>query len=241
MEFIDDTPNFLELADVKSVIRQMKKRGQFDIVVIDTLAQVMPGGNENSGEDMGKVLGYCKEITRLTGAMVVLIHHSGKDESRGARGWSGLRAACDFEFEIIRAGIDRVATVTKMKGGADGAEYGFRLQIQEVGVDDDGDTETTCVVEYTDSTRATVTVTQGPKGANKRVLMENAKRMLDLAGSGVTSNELIEVVWPLYPRGQAARDPRKSNAQRDLTELVADGFLVQSAAGVVSLPVRVGA
>ena len=34
-------------------------------------------------EDMGKVLAYCRAITRATGAMVVLVHHSGKDESKG--------------------------------------------------------------------------------------------------------------------------------------------------------------
>jgi rRNA processing protein Krr1/Pno1 len=96
-------------------------------------------------------------------------------------------------------------------------------------------------VEFTDSSRATVTVTQGPKGANKKIIIDKARSMIDLAGAGVTSNELIENVWEKYARGRTARDPRKSNAQRDLTELVADGFLVQSAAGVVSLPVRAGA
>jgi RecA/RadA recombinase len=237
MEFIDETPNFLELADVKSVIRQMKKRGQFDIVIIDTLAQVMPGGNENSGEDMGKVLGYCKEITRLTGAMVVLIHHSGKDESRGARGWSGLRAACDFEFEIIRAGIDRVATVTKMKGGADGDEFGFKLETIVVGKDEDGDEETTCVVEFTDSSRASVTTSQDPKGDNQKLIMQNAKRMIDLAGTGVTFSEIVAVVTPEYPRGdETIRDQRRGNVTRDLKALIKAGRLKQNDVGVVSLP-----
>jgi RecA/RadA recombinase len=237
MEFIDETPNFLELADVKSVIKQMKKRGRFDIVVIDTLAQVMPGGNENSGEDMGKVLGYCKEITRLTGAMVVLIHHSGKDESRGARGWSGLRAACDFEFEIIRAGIDRVATVTKMKGGADGEEFGFRLETIVVGQDDDGDDEVTCVVEFTDSSRASVTTSQDPKGDNQKLVMQKAKNMIELAGTGVTFSEIVSVVIPAYPRGdETKRDQRRGNVSRDLKELIKAGRLKQDDVGVVSLP-----
>ncbi|NDH55062.1 MAG: hypothetical protein EBY24_24515, partial [Betaproteobacteria bacterium] len=115
MQFIGDSPNLLEVADVNALMAQISKRGQFEIIVIDTLAQVMPGGNENSGEDMGKVLGYCRAISRATGAMVILIHHSGKDASKGARGWSGLRAASDFEIEVIRADDDRVATVTKMK------------------------------------------------------------------------------------------------------------------------------
>jgi archaellum biogenesis ATPase FlaH len=237
MEFIDQAPNFLEDVDIKAVIKQMRAKGKFDVVVVDTLAQVMAGGNENSGEDMGKVLAYCREITRLTGAMVILIHHSGKDESRGARGWSGLRAAADFELEIIRADEDRVATVTKMKGGADGDEYGFRLQGIVVGLDDDGDNETTCIITSTDSTRASVAVAAGPSGGNQRVIMEQAVGLIDVAGAGVTFNEIVSVVWPLYPRGdETKRDQRKTNAVRDLKGLISSGFLAQNEAGVVSLP-----
>jgi hypothetical protein len=242
MKFISDAPNLRELADVKALVKQIKKHGEFDLIVIDTLAQVMPGGNENSGEDMGLVMGHCKEITRLTGAMVTPVHHSGKDESRGARGWSGLRAACDFEFEVIRADEDRVATVTKMKGGADGAEYGFRLQTLVVGQDDDGDDETTCVVEFTDSSRASVAASNGPGGNNQKLILDKARGMIDLAGAGVTFNEIVSVVWPLYPRGdETKRDQRKTNVGRDLRALISSGFLAQNDAGVVSLPVKAGA
>jgi hypothetical protein len=239
MKFISDAPDLRNLIDVKALVKQIKKHGEFDLIVIDTLAQVMPGGNENSGEDMGMVMGHCKEITRLTGAMVTPVHHSGKDESRGARGWSGLRAACDFEFEIIRADQDRVATVTKMKGGADGAEYGFRLRTLVVGQDEDGDDETTCVVDYTDSSRASVAASQGPKGDNQKIIMEKAVGMIDFAGTGVTFNEIVSVVWPLYPRGdETKRDQRKANVGRDLRTLISGGFLTQNDAGVVSLPTK---
>ena len=239
MEFIDETPNFMDINDVKAVIKQMRAKGKFDIIVIDTLAQIMAGGNENSGEDMGKVLAYCRELSRLTGAMVILIHHSGKDESRGARGWSGLRAAADFEFEIIRADEDRVATVTKMKGGADGDEYGFRLETIVVGKDDDEEEEeTTCVVVATDSTRATVAVVKGPKGDNKKLVLEKARDMTAVTGS-VTTNELVAVVWEQYPKGkEEARDQRKTNAARDIRELVAAGFLLQNEAGQISVPTK---
>jgi hypothetical protein len=240
MEFVGEAPNFMEPVDVKAVIRQIRARGRFDVIVVDTLAQVMSGGNENSGEDMGQVLGYCRDITRLTGAMVVLVHHSGKDESRGARGWSGLRAAADFEFEIIRSDNDRVATVTKMKGGEDGGEYGFQLQTVAVGTDEDGDVETTCVVSYTDSSRASVAATKGPTGARHRLILTEATRLIDLAGgtgAGVSFSEIVEVVWPQYPRGdESKRDQRKTNAARDLRDVIAAGFLAQNDAGVVRLP-----
>jgi hypothetical protein len=173
--------------------------------------------------------------------MVSPVHHSGKDESRGARGWSGLRAACDFEFEVIRADDDRVAIVTKMKGGADGAEYGFRLRTLVVGQDEDGDDETTCVVEFTDSSRASVAASNGPGGANQKLILDKAKGMIDLAGAGVTFNEIVSVVWPLYPRGdETKRDQRKTNVGRDLRALISSGFLAQNDAGVVSLPVKAG-
>jgi len=238
MAFIDEAPNFLEAPDVKAVIKQMRAKGRFDIVVIDTLAQVMAGGNENSGEDMGKVLAYCREITRLTGAMVILIHHSGKDESRGARGWSGLRAAADFEFEIIRADEDRVATVTKMKGGADGDEYGFRLESITVGKDDDGDEETTCVVIATDSTRATVAVVKGPRSEKKKLVLETAAGVIAVDGGSITRNALVALVWEHYPRGDSDKDSRKGNAGRDIDALIKDGFLLQNEAGQIRLPTK---
>lgn len=237
IEFISNAPNFMEIEDARAVVRQIKKRGQFDIIVLDTLAQVMPGGNENSGEDMGKVLGHCKEVTRLTGAMVELIHHSGKDESRGARGWSGLRAAADFEFEVIRADEDRVASVTKMKGGADGEEFGFRLETLKVGEDEDGDDETTCVVQYTDGSRQTVAAGKGPSGDNNALLFQTAKDMLDLGeGSPLTENELIAGAVSKMERGDPSkRDTRAQNARRSLKSLIDGGFLSQNEVGHVSL------
>jgi hypothetical protein len=237
MKFISDAPDLRNLVDVKALVKQIKKHGEFDLIVIDTLAQVMPGGNENSGEDMGMVMGHCKEITRVTGAMVTPVHHSGKDESRGARGWSGLRAACDFEFEIIRADADRVATVTKMKGGADGAEYGFRLRTLVVGKDEDGDDETTCVVDYTGSSRASVAASQGPKGGKNNLVLETATTILALNPGPLTVNELVAAAISKMDRNNTDdRDTRSQTARRSLKTLVKQGFLVQNVQGHVAIP-----
>ena len=140
-------PNLLVANDIKDLIAAI---GRADLVIVDTLAQTMPGGNENAGEDMGKALAHCKAIKRHTGAMVILVHHSGKDASRGARGWSGLRAAADAEFEVVRDGDRRGLRVTKLKDGDDYGEHGFELQQVELGVDEDGDKVTSCVVVETE-------------------------------------------------------------------------------------------
>jgi len=104
-------------------------------------------------------------------------------------------------------------------------------------MDDDGDVETTCVVVYTDSSRASVATNKGPSGARHKLIVKEATRLIELAGSGVTFSEIVEVVWPQYPRGnETKRDQRKTNAGRDLRDVIAAGHLTQTDAGVVSLP-----
>src|SRR5260221_1165885 len=80
--------------------------------------------------------------------MIVLIQHSGNDATKGARGWSGLRAAADVEFEIVRDphSPQRVATITKLRDGGDDVEMGFKLDVVALGNDADGDPITSCVV-----------------------------------------------------------------------------------------------
>jgi RecA-family ATPase len=52
-------------------------------VVVDTYARVMVGGNENDSKDAGQVVAHCGAIQKVTGAMVVLVHHSGKEPAAG--------------------------------------------------------------------------------------------------------------------------------------------------------------
>lgn len=94
------------------------------LVVIDTLARAMMGGDENAGEDMGALIAHADRIRQATGAHVMLIHHAGKDEGKGARGHSSLRAAVDTEIVVK----DWIAEVTKQRDGATGIRVGFGLE-----------------------------------------------------------------------------------------------------------------
>jgi hypothetical protein len=146
MTVLNAAPNLLEKQDAVDVAKGIKASGGADLIVIDTFAQTTPGANENAGEDVGKALGYCKRIHEVTGAMVLLIHHSGKDATKGARGWSGLRAAADAEIEVVREGDARALRLTKSKDGEDGLEWGFALEVVQVDVDEDLEPITSCVV-----------------------------------------------------------------------------------------------
>lgn len=117
---IHAAPNLLQKTDVIDVCKAISAAGGADLIIVDTFAQTTPGANENAGEDVGKALAHCREMHRSTGAVVLLVHHAGKDLSRGARGWSGLRAAADAEIEVSRQGTGRLARSTKQKDGEDG-------------------------------------------------------------------------------------------------------------------------
>ena len=217
-DVIGDAPNLLDPKDAALLTRSIVQWGRVDVVVVDTLSATAPGGNENSGEDMGRVLSHCKLLHGKTGALVVLIHHSGKDETKGARGWSGLRAAADAEIEVTRTGDYRAASVTKMKDGEDGAAWNFKLKPIILGVDDYGDEESSCIVEHIEQAESPVVVKAKPTGKNQVPLYEVLKVM---APSGsVDYDDLVAGYIRKMPRGEG-RDNRKRDAKRALEELIA--------------------
>lgn len=144
---IPEAPNLLEVEDIKSLVHSIRAYGPIDIIWVDTFAATTPGADENTSKDIGLALSHCKSLSRILNCLVVLVHHSGKDAARGARGWSGLRAASDGELEVSRDGDLRVLKVTKSKDGRDGDLFPFRLMVVPVGLDIDGDELTSCVIE----------------------------------------------------------------------------------------------
>jgi putative DNA primase/helicase len=116
------------------------------VVIIDTLNRAAPESDENSSRDMGLILEAAKRLQALTGGLVVLVHHTGKDESKGLRGHSSLFAALDAVVTVSRDGDRREWRLGKSKDGADGEAHTFKLQVEPLGFDEHGDSLTSCVV-----------------------------------------------------------------------------------------------
>lgn len=166
----------VNLRDVESVQRMIafvqgaeSAHGEkVTLVFIDTLSRAMAGGNENNSDDMGLLIRGADSIRQVTGAAVVLVHHLGKDETRGARGHNSFFAALDTEITIRVNGDQRTAVVTKQRDWPSGAEFPFRLEPIEIGRDADGDAVTSCVVSPLEETFAT---RQTPTGKNQTALL----------------------------------------------------------------------
>ncbi len=113
------------------------------LIVVDTLARAMKGGDENSAQDMGALNDAVSALIEATGACVLLVHHSGKNKSSGARGSSALLGAIDTELQVD----DHQIVSRKQRDVELGPDLGFRLIPVVVGVDDDGDEVLSCYVE----------------------------------------------------------------------------------------------
>lgn len=134
--------------DVADLAAAVVTAGGGAVVFLDTLNRAAPTADENSSKDMGTILQAAKALQALTGGLVVLIHHSGKDASRGLRGHSSLFAALDAAVEVSRdaASDKREWKVAKSKDGADGGGEGFGLTVIDLGLDADGEDVSSCVV-----------------------------------------------------------------------------------------------
>ena len=117
------------------------------LVVIDTLARAMQGGDENSSQAMGAIIEALDRIKAATGAHVATVHHSGKNEAAGMRGHSSLLGAADVVVEITGKEGPRVATISKNKEDSAGNAMGFKLRVVELGTDSDEEAITSCVVD----------------------------------------------------------------------------------------------
>lgn len=216
------TPNFMNGADIKELIAATVEVHPV-LIIIDTWSQVTAGGNENSGEDMGKALAQARKLYNATKATCLIVHHSGKDAERGARGWSGLLGAADAMLEIRRSGDDRVMTNTKQKDGIEGQEFGFRLNMVNLGVDADGDPVTSCVVVESEVTRAEVSL-----GKNEKLLVRAVEDSMGLAGEWPDVNTVIEAAIAQLPRDSSGRDRRRDVVLRSYKKCVERGILVEN-------------
>lgn len=117
------------------------------LIVIDTFSTASPGANENTSEDMGRMLVAGDRLRKATGAALIWVHHKNAAGVR-ERGHSSFKANIDTALEVVRheESNERTLKVVKVKDGEDGELLQFELQSVEIGAYDSGKTMTSCVV-----------------------------------------------------------------------------------------------
>ena len=200
-----------DLRDVDALAGEiLSTAGSGCLVVIDTLNQSAPGADENASADMSRIIANAKRLGERVRGLVLLVHHAGKDQTRGMRGHSSLFAAMDAVIKVTATNGDREWNVTKAKDDDIVASRGFELVPYVVGADDDGDNITSCAV------RPMLTLTKPARkpisGKNQTAAMARLQQVMGAGATSISYEDAkteVAATLTIEPRRRGARD-RKS-------------------------------
>lgn len=99
------------------------------LIILDTMSRLMVGFDENSSKDATMAVGFMEDLSRYFEGFVLAIHHTGKDEKRGARGSSVFGANLDSALAMTKKGEGAELRVKKHKDAdADGEPAYFKIK-----------------------------------------------------------------------------------------------------------------
>jgi hypothetical protein len=169
------------------------------MIVVDTLAQTLGGGEENTS-GMMIFLSNATALASRFKCCVAPVHHAPLADEKRMRGWSGLYAGVDALIRAERKGDDLVTALTlvKLKDDESGIELTVRLGRVVLGEDEDGDEISTLVVTGIEA-GAPKQATPGKASSSiprqRRLLMEVAEQAIEQAGQDLVS----------FPKGPTVR------------------------------------
>lgn len=217
---------------------ERKSGHKVELIVVDTLVLCLGDGDENSTGDATRAIKSAKYLASQTGAHVMLVHHTGKDASAGARGSSALYSNVDTAVGLLPKtsnGFSFVeAELVKQRDAEKGARVRFRIDSIVVGTDPRGRKITMPKVAFLLDTDF---VESGPPGEAKSVedsglvlrALADLERASSDPGNGFTAREVADKVGPVFkPASQP--DSRRKAVKKVLDE-----------AGAMSPPIVVAA
>ena len=225
--------NLLDEEHVLALAAAIAASGGVGVVAIDTLNRAAPGADENGSQDMSRILEAVKQLQSMVGGLILLVHHTGKDATKGMRGHSSLFAALDAAIEVARTDDRREWKVAKSKDDADGQTHPFRLRIVDLGEDDDGERITSCVVEPERPEEAARARPRLPRGGNQKIVYDalgpllRASVSFGKAGAPATRPclPLDDAIAGTRDRLAVSPDRRTERARQALTGLTSSGVL----------------
>jgi AAA domain len=156
------------------------------VLIFDTYAKGIAanGGDEDKAKDQNRAAANLRTVhSRLQNNVhIALVGHTGKDESRGARGSNAHVGDVDVMVQISGEAI-KIAAVIKGNDQPERTVAEFKMEVVETGRDEDGDPITTSIV----SSEHLEPSTEPRAKAKKEKLTPNQQTlfgMLHAAGAG---------------------------------------------------------
>lgn len=179
--------SLMEKSQIASAVEAIKANGDEGcVIVIDTQAMATPGIDEN-GSQMTEMLANARGFARDVDGVLILVHHTGKDPSKGGRGHSSQRADFDFQFMVEKDGDTIIWRTTKERDESDNQAVRFKLVIYDHLVqDEEGEWQSSCTAvpetDLPEDERKTLKdVEKKAKGRKMSDRTRNALRVFDEA------------------------------------------------------------
>ena len=140
-----DSDNFLLLSlqvnlhgkqDAQAITAAIPEQ-KLSLIVVNTLTVSIGANSENDSGDMAQFIQNIGKLKVQYNCHVMIIHHTGKDKSRGARGHTSLRAPVDTEIEVKVDGAIHIADTKKQRDMENGKKVGLTLRVIKLGLNDE--------------------------------------------------------------------------------------------------------
>lgn len=142
------------------------------LIVIDTLQMALGDADESSANAATAIMRHCNRISERLGCLVLVVHHTGKDASRGHRGSSAFHGAATTMLKMDRSEASASVTIEKQKHGRRGLRLNLHLEA--------GDDDRTCRV-----------VIDGEWAAGKSRVKNTGNSVLETELLGILKHNLV--------------------------------------------------
>lgn len=159
---------------VKEDLAELKAKPA--LIIIDTMSRLLTGMDENSSKDATMITNFMEQLAHYYECFVLAIHHTGKDQSKGARGSSAFYANLDVVISTRKRQDGTEFRIRKQKD-ADVSDDSQYLQVKEIGA--------SIVLEH----KGTVPSSDEQKSGKPRADWASAKEVVKtLKGMGGTTS-----------------------------------------------------
>ena len=161
-----------DLVDLIEIAQKIKP----DLIIFDTFARMTLDSDENSTKDMGRIVEDFLQVISAAGQQCsgLIVHHAGKDKTRGMRGNTALLGAVDAVLKLEKQGTALMLSVEKINAAETPLPAYFEIES----------------IDMPDSEEP---------GATRSVGVLVSKDFAQVAGG--VEGDLIALICEIYPEG----------------------------------------
>jgi hypothetical protein len=204
---------------------------QIRLIIIDTLQMALGEAEESAATDATAIMRNCNRISERLGCLVMLIHHSGKDASRGHRGSSAFHGAATTMLRMTGSDSSASVVIEKQKHGPRGLN--LNLHLEETA--DDRICKVVLDGDWSSSKQIGKSKNAGMTELEAAILSILEQNLEETGSSSITRTHLRDHTHSLPCLKGKGEEAIKSQVNRAVTELQKHGRVLSDRTSVTLL------